>query len=80
MPTRDPPVGHRPRRSLNCWYFAQSGGEFRAPGWTGFRTSVRRYLVAPLALAGLWPDAVGERQHDLEEIFLELTTANGGVN
>jgi hypothetical protein len=39
-----------------------------------------RDLVQFLALAGLWPDAVGERQHDLEEIFLELTTANGGVN
>jgi ABC-2 type transport system ATP-binding protein len=39
-----------------------------------------RDLVQFLAQAGLWPDAVGERQHDLEEIFLELTTANGGVN
>jgi ABC-2 type transport system ATP-binding protein len=39
-----------------------------------------RDLVQFLAQAGLWPDAVSERQHDLEEIFLELTTANGGVN
>jgi ABC-2 type transport system ATP-binding protein len=39
-----------------------------------------RDLVQFLAQAGLWPDSVSERQHDLEEIFLELTTANGGVN
>jgi ABC-2 type transport system ATP-binding protein len=39
-----------------------------------------RDLVQFLAQAGLWPDALGERQHDLEEIFLELTSANGGVN
>jgi ABC-2 type transport system ATP-binding protein len=39
-----------------------------------------RDLVRFLAQAGFWPDAVSERQHDLEEIFLELTTPNGGVN
>ncbi|WP_338200401.1 ABC transporter ATP-binding protein [Candidatus Nephthysia bennettiae] len=39
-----------------------------------------RDLLQFLAQAGLWPDALGERQHDLEEIFLELTSANGGVN
>src|SRR6266566_6523206 len=38
-----------------------------------------RDLVQFLAQAGLWPDSVSERQHDLEEIFLELTAANGGV-
>jgi ABC-2 type transport system ATP-binding protein len=39
-----------------------------------------RDLVQFLAQAGLWPDAVGERQHDLEEIFLELTSATGEMN
>ena len=39
-----------------------------------------RDLVQFLAQAGCWPDAVSERQHDLEEIFLDLTTSNGGVN
>ena len=39
-----------------------------------------RDLVQFLGQAGLWPDAVSERQHALEEIFLELTAANGGAN
>ncbi|MDP9246899.1 MAG: ABC transporter ATP-binding protein [Candidatus Dormibacteraeota bacterium] len=39
-----------------------------------------RDLVQFLAQADCWPDAVSERQHDLEEIFLDLTASNGGVN
>jgi ABC-2 type transport system ATP-binding protein len=38
-----------------------------------------RELVQFLARADVWPDAISERQHDLEEIFLELTTAHEGV-
>ena len=39
-----------------------------------------RDLVQFLARAGHWPDEVSERQRDLEEVFLQLTSSNGGVN
>jgi hypothetical protein len=34
-----------------------------------------RDLVRFLAQAGIWTDAIDERQQKLEEIFLSLTTA-----
>jgi ABC-type multidrug transport system ATPase subunit len=47
---------------------------------TNSPTGRGRDLIHFLAEAGCWPDTLTERQHDLEEIFLELTGATGGVN
>ena len=32
-----------------------------------------------LAAEGFWPDVVRERQHNLEEIFLSLTSPTAGA-
>jgi ABC-2 type transport system ATP-binding protein len=47
---------------------------------TGSPTGRGRDLVRFLARAEIWPDTVSEREHHLEEVFLELTTASGGAN
>jgi ABC-2 type transport system ATP-binding protein len=39
-----------------------------------------RDLVHFLAAAGIWPDTIDERQHSLEEIFLQLTTPIGAAS